>query len=218
MGSIRIGGIVERYNEAFGVTAQRVAPRLVQLADLGGLNINLPGLNVYDDTKTGFANVTFRNSLNADMVYRFGINTSANKALPFFKFKRDDNEEGFLAPPPMVSFRRGKNAVITPIDRTGYEVIENFGLKSWDIRLQGILVDTDNHQYPQELLKAVREMFEAPGTYAVEGDIWGDLGIEEVFFKDDFQVAFVEGFVDTVKYSVNLMSTSQAEFINQAQS
>ncbi|WP_262505207.1 hypothetical protein [Saccharicrinis fermentans] len=40
---IKISGIIERYNEAFGVTAQKVAPRLVQLANLEGININLPG-------------------------------------------------------------------------------------------------------------------------------------------------------------------------------
>lgn len=217
MGSIKIGGIIDRYNEAFGVTAQKVAPRLIQLANKAGVNINLPGLDVFNDTATDFANVTFKNSLDPKKVYSFGINTSDNKALPFFKFQKDVASQGYLAPPPMVSFRRGKNAVITPVDRAGFEVIENFGLKSWQIRLQGILVDTDDHQYPQELLRKVREMFEASGTYAVEGQIWDDLEIQEVFFKDDFNISFVEGFVDTVKYSVSLISTSQAQFLVQGQ-
>lgn len=172
---IKISGIIERYNEAFGVTAQKVAPRLVQLANLEGININLPGLDVYSNDSTDFANVTFKNSLDSDKVYRFGVNSSDNKALPFFKFQSTQDSQGFLAPPPMVSFKRGKHAVITPIDRTGYEVIENFGLRSWQIRMQGILVDSDSHNYPQRLVKKITEMFELQGLMPLKeqsGMIW----------------------------------------------
>nr|WP_152541902.1 DUF6046 domain-containing protein [Saccharicrinis fermentans] len=75
----------------------------------------------------------------------------------------------------MVSFKRGKHAVITPIDRTGYEVIENFGLRSWQIRMQGILVDSDSHNYPQRLVKKITEMFELQGLMPLKeqsGMIW----------------------------------------------
>ena len=219
MGSIRIGGIIERYNEAFGITAQKVAPRLVQLANLAGANINLPGLKLYDEPTSElmkFANVTYQNSLT-NKSYGFGLNASDNKALPFFKFQNKEQSNSFLAPPPMVSFRRGKNVVRTAIDRSEFEVIENFGLKPYEIRIQGILVDTNQHQYPQNLLTEIAEMFEADGTYAVTGTIFNDLGITELFFNDDFQVSFVEGFVDTVKYSVNAISTSDAEFLAQQQ-
>ncbi len=218
MAQIRIGGIIERYNEAFGITAQKVTPRLIQLAnsDRVGANINLPGLSVYNDTDATFANVTFKNSLTGKE-YSFGLNTSDNKALPFFKFHNTEQSNSFLAPPPMVSFRRGKNVVRTAIDRSEFEVIENFGLKPYEIHLQGILVDTNDHQYPNSLLTEISQMFEAAGTYAVTGAMFNDLGITEVFFNDAFQVSFVEGFVDTVKYSVNAISTSNAEFLVQQQ-
>ncbi len=216
MGTIKLSGIIERYNEAFGITAQKVAPRIVQLAGMGGVNINLPGLDVYGDADETFGNVKFTNSISGDE-YKFGINTQLNKALPFFKFSSSDNSQGYLAPPPMVSFRREKHVVRTAIERSGFDVIENFGLKPFEIRMQGIIIDYEDHNYPQKLLKKVNAMFEASGTYAVVGTIFNDLGIDEVFFESGFEVSFVEGFIDTVKYRVNAISTSSANFLVQKQ-
>lgn len=216
MAKISLNGIVNRYNEAFGVTAQKVAPRIIQLANRAGVNINLPGLDLYEPQKPEFASMVFTNGTTGKE-YAFGINTSENKALPFFKFNKEEQTQGYLAPPPMVSFSRSKNVVETPIDRSEFEVLEYFGLKPFEIQIRGIIVDTDNHHYPQQLYKTVNEMFEAPGTYEVVGDLFNDLGIDEVFFRSDFQLNFVEGYVDTIKYSVRAKSISKAEFIVQQQ-
>ena len=113
----------------------------------------------------------------------------------------------------MIRPRQGKNVVRTPIDRSEFEVIEYFGLKPWDVEISGILVDMDNHQYPGNLIKQMRQMFQQPGTYKVAGDMWEDLGIDEIFFEQDFELTFVEGYVDTVKFSVKAISTSPVNFL-----
>jgi hypothetical protein len=81
------------------------------------------------------------------------------------------------------------------------------------MQLQGILIDADEHQYPGDLLNEVHNMFEAPGTYKAIGDIFNDLNITEVFFDGGFDIGFVEGFVDTVKFKVKAIAVEPAEFL-----
>ena len=102
-------------------------------------------------------------------------------------------------------------------DRSNHEVVEHFGMKPYEIQLQGILVDMEEHHYPQELVTTVHDLFEAPGTFKVNSEIFYDLGITEIFFDNDFEVSFVEGYVDTVKYRAHAIAVSSAEFLLQEQ-
>lgn len=206
---ISITDIFARYNQAFGYTAMKIAPRLIQLGFISPKwFLNIP---TYNKADSAFAEMIFKNNVSGDF-YSFGIDSLENgtPALPFVTQK--PNVRRFLAPPPMVSFSRSKNVVRTAIDRSNAEVIENFGNKSYEIKLQGILIDVEEHQYPSELLKEVHNLFEAPGTYKVISDLFADLNINEIFFNDGFEISFVEGFVDTVKFSVNALSVEPAEF------
>lgn len=212
MGKLSITGVFERYDKAFGSMAMKVTPRLIQAGFIKpNWYLNIP---TYDDVDSTFAEMEFVNSLSGDK-YSFGIDTLENgtPALPFMKEKTTARK--FLAPPPMISFRRGKHSVITPIDRSQHEVIENFGNKAYRFTLNGLLIDQEEHQYPGDLLQAAHKMFGANGTYKASGQIFDDLDIYEVFFDDDFKLEFVEGFVDTIKFSVHGISVESAEFIIQ---
>lgn len=207
---ISISDIFERYDRAFGSLAMKITPRLIQAGFIKpSWYLNIP---TYGDTNSSFAEMEFVNSKSGNK-YSFGIDAleDGTPALPFVKNKTESRK--FLAPPPMISLRRGKHKVITPIDRSEHEVVENFGNRAYRFTLNGILIDQEEHQYPGELLQEVHNMFAASGTYKVAGKIFDDLEIYEVFFDDDFRIDFVEGYVDTVKFSVHGISVESAEFI-----
>lgn len=204
MASININTVIARYQGAFGYVGGNLSNaafgRLVRLPVYATRETD-PGsdqpVQLYPVSEINFANAVFTNSKTGKQ-YGFGV-------------AAENEEANYMAPPLMVSFSRGKNVVRTAIDRSETEVIEHFGLKPWSINIQGILVDQDNRQYPQALLKKLNEMFSAWGTYKVSGDLFLDLDITEVFFDDDFQIGFVEGFADTVKFSVRAINTQPVE-------
>jgi hypothetical protein len=212
MGRVNITNIIERYQAGFGYVATNLAVLSAKTLWRKTLGSDIP---IYEAASTSFANLLLKNSQN-DATYAFGIQETADgKIISAFTppaLKRNQESENlFIAPPPMVTFYRDKNVVRTPIDRSENEVIEYFGLKPFEMRFQGILVDTEEHQYPKDLLIAINEMFTAPGTYCVEGDIFNDLGITEIFFDGGFEISFVEGYADTIKYNVRAISTAPAE-------
>jgi len=196
---LSVNEVYWRFNQAFGLNAMKVAARFLDLP-------------TYDKSDPSFAEMIFENQVTGD-IYSFGIDALENgtPALPFVKKKPQSRR--FLAPPPLVSFSRDKHVVRTDIDRSNHVVIENFGNKPYLIKMQGILIDVEEHHYPGELLREAHRMFENPGTYKAIGDIFNDLGIHEVFFESGFEIDFVEGYVDTVKFSVNAISVEPAEFI-----
>jgi len=211
MARIILNEILERYNSAFGYMAMKVAPRLIQEGFIKPqMFLNIP---VYAASESAYAQMTFENQLTSKR-YSFGID-ELEKGVPAFPFlqKTEGAAKKFIAPPPMVSFTRGKYVVRTAIDRSNADVIENFGNKPYEINIQGILVDVEEHNYPGDLLKLLHEMFEANGTYKVEGELFNTLGIMEVFFDSNFKISFVEGYVDTVKFNVNAIAVQAAEFL-----
>jgi len=194
----------------------KVAPRLIQ-AGFGVSNFMLSNIPVYQSNDASFADMTFESTKNPDAVFRFGIPTMENghPAFPFVNNRSESGGSAYLAPPPMVRLTRGKHVKRTPIDRSEHEVVEHFGLKPWEIKVSGILVDMDEHQYPSALLREINSMFTQRGTYRIVGQIFEDLGINEVFINGGFDVGFVEGYVDTVKYAFTAISIDPTEFLVQ---
>lgn len=202
MASININTVVARYQEAFGYIggnySNAMFGRLVKLPvyDTADSQPATPAESqLYPVAEVSFANVKLVNEKTGKS-YAFGIGEAG---------------EDYMAPPLMISFSRGKNVVRTAIDRSETEVIEHFGLKPWTINIQGIIIDTNEHKYPSDLLKKVNEIFSSWGTYKVESEIFLDLDITTIFFDDDFQIGFVEGFADTVKFSMRAISVLPVE-------
>lgn len=204
MASVDINTLVARYQGAFNYIGGNISNALFgRLVKLPVYAINQQSqagddpVQLYPVSDISFANVVFRNS-KTDKTYSFGIASGEDKT-------------EYMAPPLMVSFSRGKNVVRTAIDRSETEVVEHFGLKPWTITIQGIIIDETNRQYPGDLLRKINELFSAWGTYKVESDFFLDLDITEVFFDDDFTVGFVEGYTDTVKFTVRAISILPVE-------
>ena len=120
--------------------------------------------------------------------------------------------DGVFAPPPLMRFRRSKNINVTVVDGGDEaEIVENFGVNSWDIDLNGILVDMDGHEYPGEKVRKLAKFFEINDIIDVACDLLQDMGIKSLYFKEQgFEP--VEGFPDTIKYSLVAKSIKPAVF------
>ncbi len=189
--SISTGDILYRYNAAFGYNAMKVAAHFIKLPS-------------YSDTDSSYANMFFENRKTGKQ-FNFGVTKLGGKA----KMLENGN---FLAPPPLVDFKRAKHVVTTDVDRSNHTVIENFGNKAYKFSMRGLLIDMNEHHYPEQQLKEVHDMFRQNGTYKIASDIFKNLEIYEVFF-DNIKFDFVEGFVDTVKFKISGMSVETIDFI-----
>ena len=115
------------------------------------------------------------------------------------------------APPPMCSFSKSKNLIITEIDGTSAEVVERYGDKSWQIKIQGLLIDMVNHEYPKQQVIKLREFFDTQAPFAVEGELFDDLDIKSIYFTD-IDIAGVAGYADTMQYTLTARSIRPVEF------
>jgi len=184
--------LYSRYEAAFGF----VAANVMSMAETALTKSAMQTFSVGDKT---FADITLRSK---DKKGTFNFNAAYNV----------DGISGLLMAPPMVSFSREKNISRTIIDNSDYEVIENFGKKSWLITLDGLLVDMDNHWYPWKLMQQIRDMFEIDQVFEVTSQLFNDMGINSIYFDRLEDLSFVEGFNDTVKYKLIAYSTRPTEF------
>ncbi len=189
--SISVSDILDRYNSAFGYNAMKAMARFVKLPS-------------YSNQDSRYADMFFENRKSGKQ-FNFGVQNLGGK----LKIAENQN---FLAPPPLLKFSRGKHVVTTDVDRSNHTVIENFGNKAYKFTMRGLLIDMNEHNYPEQQLKEVHAMFDADGTYKIAGDIFNNLEIYEVFF-DNLDIDFVEGFVDTIKFNVRGVSVEYVDFI-----
>ena len=185
-----------------GIAAAYASDAAISIG-LGRANIALIkkkiGANVFVNG-CSFADLTLRNSENGKC-YEFanGLLTEA--------------ATGILAPPPMLSFQRDKNIIKTAIDGSDSEVVESFGCKSWEITIEGILVDMESHQYPQTKMQELREMFEVNNSFEVfDCDIMADLGIENIYIDKLNELKVLMEYQDTIKYKLIAHSIKPVEF------
>lgn len=147
-----------------------------------------------------FADLTLRSSADGTTYqFRNGILTDA--------------VGGIFAPPPMLTFERSKNIVTTKVDGSDAVVVESFGVEQWVITMKGILVDLENHQYPADKMRQLRNLFEANTTYEVwDCDVLTDLGIEQLYFDKVEALKVQDDYPDTVEYTLKARSIKPVEF------
>lgn len=183
--------------------AAAYASDAAQNAGIGRANIALVkkhiGGNVFVADRC-FADLTLKSTEDGTL-YRFANTILGEKA------------EGVLAPPPMLSFQRCKQIVTTNVDGSDAVVVESFGAKPWEITIDGILVDTEEHHYPQEQLRKFRELFEVNAMFDVlDCEVLDDIGVRSLYIENLESLNFVEGYQDTVKYKLKAKSIQPVEF------
>lgn len=116
-----------------------------------------------------------------------------------------------FAPPPLVSFSREKNLIITQLNGDSVEVVERWNNNAWEIKMQGILIDMKNHHYPTNEVEKLVRMFNYNNVLEVSGTQFYEKGIDFMYVKS-IDINGVEGFADTVQFSLNARSIKDIGF------
>jgi len=115
-----------------------------------------------------------------------------------------------FAPPAMITFNKKKRIDETILGKVDSTVIEHYGHEPWDVKIQGILIDMVNHQYPSSKVQQLRKMFEIDWPFKVEGKMFEDMGIKSIYFAD-IEMEPVQGFPDTWSFTLTARSIKVIE-------
>lgn len=197
--------LFSRYQHAFGFVANKYSV----LSNTGTAGLIDTVKNKYFNQFSGAEVYVKSGFCFADMELN-SQNYNLKMGDPDF-FAKNSGSSLFVGP-PMISVSRTKTIAVTSPDRSKAEVVENFTKKSWEIKLKGVIVDMENHQYPKAQVKALADVFEFDGVFDVTCEFLNDLGIYNAYITDFDELTGVEGFEDTLSYSFTLRSTQPAEF------
>ncbi len=131
-------------------------------------------------------------------------------ALPFVSTP-DEPIANILAPPPIISFSRQKADIETPTNENDNIVVEHWGTRPWEIRMRGLLIDVENHHYPEQRINQLYQLFEYNGVVEVSGTQFFDKDIASIYFKG-IEITGIQGYQDTVQYSLQARSIRPVEF------
>jgi len=196
--------IGERLKSAFGAVSKNVSHALKDFGKKNGIS----NAGVYS-TNSVFEKLTLTRTVKSASASTT-TNVAPEKESITFDTMLTGKEKVF-APPPMVSFSKSKNLVITEIDGTDAEVVERYGDKNWEIKLQGVIIDMKNHQYPEAGVIKLREFFNTSDALEVTSDIFAGLDIKSIYFTN-VEIGGVSGFADTIQYTLSARSIQPIEF------
>lgn len=204
--------LIARYQSAFGFVAGTLAGELEGLANGA---IFKAGMAANDAKwKAGAGNRNYDAAVYEAADWHWAEMTLKHEdtQLNFFIGGLTEETQNVFAPPPLMRFRRTKNITVTVVDGGDEaEIVENFGVNSWDIDMNGLLVDLDEHGYPGKKIKELSRIFEVNDVIDVACPLLLDMGIKSIYFKEQ-SFEPVEGFPDTVKYTLAAKSIKPALF------
>jgi len=186
----------ERVQAAFGFVAATTATRLAQKAFGKAVDSRTLNVGVYTSKESTFDEVTLR----------YGTEKYVFAYCPI-----TSDYSGVFATPPMLSLRRSKKLIITPIDNSDIEVVERYGTEPYEITMRGLLIDMENHEFPIDKMESINKIFEANREWMVDSEILQKVGVSAIYIKD-IQLDFVEGFEDTISYTMTVRAIRPVEF------
>jgi hypothetical protein len=210
-----ITDILERYKSGFGFVHGAARANLEGLLNVGIFKAGIAANNAYYTNKSSnnqdFKLEKYTESIRfADIEFQY--NGESIKLGMCSLLDGATQESTIIAPPPVVSFKREKNINVTVIDDGDEaEIVENFGLNSWDIEINGVLIDMAEHAYPKEAMQHLCKFFEINDVIDVICPLFQDLGIRSVWFREQ-SIEPLEAFPDTIKYLLQAKSIKPAEF------
>lgn len=184
----------KRYAAAFGTLAATNKPNAATVKK----NSNGYSFDFYAQNKTDFENI----------VFKFQSKTLEFGSIPFIN---NSSNAHVLAPPPLVSFSRQKKHIITDINGGEDEVVERWNTRQYEIRMRGLLIDLENHQYPENKVTELNQFFEYNGVVAVSGTQFFDKSISNMYLKG-FEITGVQGFEDTLQYTITAKAIKAVSF------
>lgn len=188
--------LAARYAAAFGVMAisNRINQAVVTKEE------NKYNVEVYEDLDMDFEEVEFE----------FGDPNNPTN-LKFARMLEGSGDGSIYAPPLMMNFGREKNLIETQVSGGDMMVIERWGTKPWNIEIRGVLIDVENRSYPTDKIKALCRLFEHNATILVTGTQFIEKNIKYIYIKD-ISITPVEGFQDTIQFTLNASSINEVSF------
>ncbi|MBY0244937.1 MAG: hypothetical protein K2Q03_05730 [Sphingobacteriaceae bacterium] len=123
----------------------------------------------------------------------------------------DIRSKRLIFAPPLVSFSRRKNIIVTDVNG-GDTVVEQWGIQGYEITIDGIVVDMKKHRFPGDKIKELHELFALNQTAIVKsGTIFESVGVKE-FYITDFNLRGVPGYEDTWEYQLRALSVKPLQF------
>lgn len=198
----------DRYQAAFGFVSNRVSTVLAEAGwelAMRKRDSNFQASVYVFDQNTHFDEVKFyRDDKGAKQEYLFAYRELAKEYSSVF------------STPPMLSLKRSKRLIITPIDNSDIEVIERFNTEPYQITFKGLLIDMEEHGFPLDKLETLNEIFEVNSIWKVSSEILSSINVESVIIQD-LNVEFVEGYEDTISYTIAARAVKpiQYQLINE---
>jgi hypothetical protein len=133
-----------------------------------------------------------------------------SKSLQFSAMLTGDTSS-IYAPPLMMTFSREKQLIETEVNGSDNVIIERWGTKPWTIDIKGILVDIENHTYPNDQIEKLVDFFEHNSIIKAVGDQFYDKKIDSIYIKS-ISITPLEGFADTVQFNLTASSIKEVSF------
>lgn len=189
-----------RYSTAFGFTPGHISNALVEAGFERAIkqrhDTNFKASVYVFDTNTHFDEVLLYND---SQQYLFAYRELAEEYSEVF------------ATPPILSLNRKKNLVITPLDNSDIEVIERYSTEPYQITLKGLMIDMEDHNFPLAKLETLNKIFEVNSIWKVSSQILAAVGVGSIIIQD-ISIDFVEGYEDTIAYSLVARATKSIEY------
>lgn len=189
-----------RYSTAFGFTPGHISNKLIEVGFDRAIKQHhdtnfKPSVFVFD-SNTHFDEVMLYNDTEE---YLFAYRELAEEYSQVF------------ATPPILSLRRAKNLVITPLDNSDIEVVERYSTEPYQITFKGLLIDMEDHNFPLDKLETLNKIFEVNSIWKVSSEILAAVGVDSVIIQD-INIDFVEGYEDTIAYTFVARATKSIEY------
>jgi hypothetical protein len=189
-----------RIQSAFGFKAAAAAAKIYLATD-----------NFVDGVKNGHPQLSVDVFVSANEAVFDEIILSHGAEKYVFAY-RSLNEQyaDVYATPPMLSLKRAKKLIITSIDNSDIEVVERYGTEPWEITWRGLLIDMVNHNFPIDKMESLNKIFEANREWNVASEIMRKAGVEAIYIRD-ISIEFVEGYEDTIAYTLTTRAVRSQE-------
>lgn len=189
-----------RYSTAFGFTPGHISNALIE----AGFN---RAIKQHHDTNFKASVYVFDNNTHFDEVMLY--NDSEEYLFAYRELAEEYSQ--VFATPPILSLRRAKNLIITPLDNSDIEVIERYSTEPYQITFKGLLIDMEDHNFPLDKLETLNKIFEINSIWKVSSEILAAVGVDSIIIQD-INIEFVEGYEDTIAYTFVARATKSIEY------
>lgn len=189
-----------RYSTAFGFTPGHISNKLIE----AGFD---RAIKQHHDTNFKASIYVFDSNTHFDEVMLYN---DTEEYLFAYRELAEEYSQVF-ATPPILSLRRAKNLVITPLDNSDIEVVERYSTEPYQITFKGLLIDMEDHNFPLDKLETLNKIFEVNSIWKVSSEILAAVGVDSIIIQD-INIDFVEGYEDTIAYTFVARATKSIEY------